>query len=391
MSNTLTEENFFKEIEKLKIPVIRNPEGATETVTLYNSRGYENASPALKYLVDFLRNTSKSLKDNEEKMFITEKNKILYIISNSHILVLMNTHIQVLDNQCNSLFTFESEYPSNRFSLNNRNFYYSLPESKTVKTHKHLCFSNDGRNVQFLLTNNKITVSASGLNLTSLQFNEKNVFATFSGLPYASLKLDYDFNVKEIDLNKKIKDHLEINKSIICKNPKTNTQRDIFNEIKESLNNTLEFYSLVEDYKIPLSGSDKKSDRDFSYIKEITSKKDKFLNVFEDNQDSLNTIKNFYKDFTLTHEKYNTNPKYFKLGLNADEILKKYELEAFTKNRQLYVLSFILLKNELKAPLINKDILNSYEKMNNEIIELMKFNQAMLKLKSKNNKTIKKP
>lgn len=29
--------------------------------------------------------------------------------------------------------------------------------------------------------------------------------------------------------------------------------------------------------------------------------------------------------------------------------------------------------------------------MNNEIIELMKFNQTMLKLKSKNNKTIKKP
>lgn len=385
MNNTLpelTEEAFFKEIKNLNIPLIKNTENSMQHAILYGPNSYKEATPSLKNIVDFFRDVSNNLKDNEEKMFVTERAKNLYIVSNSHILILMNTYIQVLDNQCNALFTFRSAQLNNFFSIHNRNFSYIFPEKKNVKPSKNLWFSDSGKDVQVTISGNKLKVASSGLNLTSLQFNPDTIFATFKGLPYVSLILDYNFNVKEINLHKKIKQHLDINEPIVCKNPNTATQEEIFNEIKEKLDDRLEFYSLIEDYEIPLNGSNKKADRDFSYIKEITSKKDKFLNVFEDNQDNLNTIKNCYKDFTLTHEKYNNNPKYFKLGLNADEILKKYELEVFTKNRQLYVLSFILLKNELKVPFINKDILNSYKKLDKEAIELMAFNKTMLKLKS---------
>lgn len=382
----LTEESFFKEIKSLNIPVIINQEGTTEVAILYNSKSYENPSFGLKYLVDFLRETSKNLKDNEEKMFVTERSKNLYIVSNSHILILMSTYIQVLDNQCNPLFTFRSAHLNNFFSIHNRNFSYTFPEKKNAKPSKNLWFSDSGKDVQVTLSANKLKVASSGLNLTSLQFNPDTIFATFKGLPYVSLILDYNFNVKEIDLHKKIKQHLDINQPIICKNPNTETQEDIFNEIKEKLDDKLEFYSLIEDYEIPLSGSNKKADRDFSYIKEITSKKDKFLNIFEDNTPEIIKIKDYYSQFTLAHEKFNANPENLSLGVNAHNKLQSYNL---FRNRELYVLSFILLKNELKVPFINKEILDSYKKLDEEAIELMAFNKTMLKLKSTSKKIIK--
>lgn len=383
MSNTILDENsFFKKLKELGVTILPN---VPEYYEIIGSTKSSNYSEYDKKIMKMFSDTSKKLNLGEEKLFITPKRNFLYIVSNDYILGLMGSCLNVFDTSCNKLFSLNYSYLNKFFSIHNHNFTYLTHDNNKKKPEQLLWYSNSsgGRDVRFsLIGDNTLKISSTILNVTKFIFypeiNAEHILVKFKSLPFTSINFDSHLNAKKVEFNKDIKKVLNVDGAIDILE-KCENELDIIKYIENKFKDNLDIHSLLEDSIIFSKDINRKSYRNFNYIEHIINNKKNIFNVFDKtNLESLKKIKDYYIALMLNHENFYSNIN--KID-NGNNILNEYT--SFTKDRYAYVLSFILIKNQLNIPFIKKDVLDNYKKIDSDAEKAMSFNSHMLKLKSK--------
>lgn len=215
-----------------------------------------------------------NIQDTDIDLFILNKDYLIHLkdIRSFHV---FNNKLEFL-----GLYSTDSEYkdkldksPVNSFLsfVNSKQFSYSNYEGKykfKIDTNSDLSIIKTSQNSY---NTDTIYLQGAGNNqITSIQFNENDIFVKFKNSFYQKLKLDYDFNILEIDFHSKIKNKLNIDSSLFnIKN---------YQELVNALSINFDFYSLINDSKFPIKLKEHDFKKHFEIIKEITFNK---TNIFQ--------------------------------------------------------------------------------------------------------------
>lgn len=314
-------------------------------------------------LHNFFKNLSSSLSDKEVKYFSLDSTN--YVSVSSELIMLFNYNgMSIMDNQCNFLTDISHEvfYERNKaheaFEINNEFFKYKNKDSNPTFSFLHTY--QKGSELQELeiklKSKNELTFVSKALSLVSINFDNDSIICDFKSSSFNTIIFDYDFNVKEISFNKEIQKYLNIDKFI--KINKLDTVFNLVENLNEQLKDEIETYKLLTDNKVKIDFSEKKFERDISYIKVLTEKRNDLQSFDNDKTSILNDIYTHYKEFAT--------------------ILGSANLKIEEKP-----LKFIKLNLENNNASMDYNFLNSLKSFDNKVKNFMSFNEDVFTLKNK--------
>lgn len=390
MLKKLDHNNFVEELKKLKTTKINFlPIEYTNTRFVINFpwTNPNDITEEQKKLQDFLYSRSLTFKKNESEYYITGENSIIGVNSDFIITTTGNSSVTVLTTKSDYLYYVGYNYYYD-FNVNAKTFDFSYNKNNNKKELK-LLFNFDDyqkhmKNIEFSIKKNNSIFIISNMGLTSIKFNEYDIVTTFKGTSYSNMVLDYDFNIKSVDINNKLKKTLEIDNMLTYTDIKGYS--DLMSKIKESLKDKIDFLSLTKDLTLKFKGSEKEFERDLEFIKRITKNKEKFLKIFYSDQDELLDLHNHYKNYD-TFKYFETRKTTFeyriatlkeKLKLSEYEFNYNNYIEQVTFDNYLNMLSFFIINEENNNKFMNSEMLNKYKKLNDEIQDVLSFNNEIL-------------
>lgn len=314
-------------------------------------------------LHNFFKNVSSSLSDKEVKYFSLDSTNYVSV-SSDFIMAFNYNGMCVMDNQCNFLTDISHEvfYERNKkheaFEINNEFFKYKNKDSNPTFNFLHTYQKgSELQELEIKLKNiNELEFVSKALSLTSIRFADDTIACDFKSSSFSTIIFDYDFNVKEITFNKDIQKYLNIDKFI--KINKLDTVFNLVENLTEQLKDEFETYKLLTDNKFKIEFSEKKFERDISYIKVLTEKRNNLQSFDNDKTSTLNDLYTHYKEFAT--------------------ILGSANLKLEEKP-----LNFIKLNLENNNASMDSNFLNSLKSFDNKVKHFMSFSEDIFTLKKK--------
>lgn len=344
-----------------------------------------------KAVQKILYEESLTLKSGQVSIYNCNERELIFVSSDFIVCQHLGT-FEVMDIFCNTLYSFGGHFFSSDeyFYLKNRHFSFEL-DSKNKPIYSfsfsdHTVFPY--KNISFTLKNNNtFGISSDALNLTSIKFEEDKILTTFKSSAYSSIVFDYDFNIKEVDLNKSIKQKLGLEKN--KKYYDLKSYSELIEKIRESLKEEFDFYSLINDSKFKLKGSEAKFERDFLYIKELTAKRFQMTGLVEENHSKLMDFYNFFKKnlYLKTLDCSVPTSEDGRIELIKDTVLSKYKIE---KKYLDNILLLLILNQKNNNNFMTTEILENYKDFSKGSSEIMDFNKKLISLKNLNKKNDKR-
>lgn len=352
-------------------------------------------------LQNYLKECSKKLSHDEVEFYVIPFSNFSNIeflaVSSEFIIEITHDQFNVLDTSCNYLYSF-GQILDSPFTIEDKNFNFSK-SFNSEKMGLTLLYNNYDKNYMRAIEftnkkNNTISISSPALSLTSVRFEENEITATFKGTFYSRLILDYNFNLKFLELNKSLKTEFGINNVLNFDNVKNHS--DLIKSFETTFKDQIEIFTLINDSKLKIKGSEQKFNRDLAYIKALTERKDSIFNIFSSEHTDLKEFYTYYKNYSGIIREYlsehNTNEDKINY-LNNHPIFSKYEkIFGIDKNKNLIrtryhnILEFLYQNKESNNKFINNNMLRSYERISKECESILDFNKDLILLK-KNNKT----
>lgn len=340
-----------------------------------------------KKLQDFLYLKSLTLKKNEIEFYINVEKFIIGINSDFIILTNGNNKTSVLTTKSDYLYNFGYNHFYD-FDINSKTFNFSINED-TGKKNIKLLFNFDDyhkhmKDIEFSIKKKDIIFITSNMGLTSIQFKDSDIITTFKGTSYSNMVLDYDFNIKSVEINKKLKKTLEIDNILTYTDIKDYS--DLMSKIKESLKDEFDFLSVTKDLNIKFKDSENKFNRDIEFIKKITNNKVQLLDILSSNQNELINFYDYYSNYNSfkyfktreTTLRYRIEILKERLHLSEYEFNHNVYLDQVTFDNYLHILCFFTINEETNNNFMNSEILNKYKKLNDEIQDVLSFNNEIL-------------
>lgn len=381
----IQKEDFIQEIKQFGVKSFpENIEVFSLPINSDFNRG-RNLTEDEKTVQKTLYDESLTLESGQVSIYNCNERELIFV--SSDFIVCQNYGVfEVMDVFCNTLYSFGCNPSgiSDQFYLRNRHFSFEL-DLKNKPVYSFIFYDHTDfpyKNVTFTLKNkNKINISSDSLNLTSLTFEKDNILATFKSSAYSSIVFDYEFNIKEVELNKSIKQHLGLEKN--KKYYDLKNYSELIEKIKESLTEEFDLYSLINDSKFKLKGSEKKFERDFLYVKELTTKRFQMNKIVDENHLKIMEFYDFYKKnlYLKTLDCSVPNSEDGRTDLIKDTVLSKYKIE---KKYFDNILLLLILNEKNNGNFMNSKILESYKDFSNGSSEIMEFNKKLISLKNLN-------
>lgn len=373
MMKTLDNDSFLKEMINHKVEVF--PEEFSEMCFFNRNffKGDDEIDVINTSIYNIFHKASLSLKDGEEKIFLHEtklphSDYSLFIVSKNYIVGVTDRFFTVMDTHSNFLFIIRP------YNMSNNNFDFCF-------------FKNPKRQPELTMTSNKFSLKIkkdnvfrikSSLSLTGLSFNENSIEALFSSdFPCSKMKLDYQYNILEAELNKKLKKTLGINKKLQYENVKNYS--DLINKINLSIEDSLDLYTLINDEKFKLKTSESKFHRDIEYIKSIVSIKEKILETKDYYEKPLSACYYFYNDLFKHFNIDFTNTDYISENKLQNTIFINYK-ESETSKRELKKYKFLSLLELKNSNIINEKLLDTVREITLKSKDVLSFNLKLCNL-----------
>lgn len=356
-------------------------------------------------LQNYLKECSTKLSSDEVEFYVIPVSNFSNIeflaVSSEFIVEIAQDQFNVLDTSCNYLYSF-GQILGSPFTIEDKNFSF-CKSFNSEKMDLKLLYNNYGKNYMRAIefTNKKkdtISISSPALGLTSVKFEENEIIATFKGTFYSSLILDYNFNLKFLDLNKSLKTEFGINNILNFDNVKNHS--DLIKSFENKFKDQIEIFTLINDSKLKIKGSEQKFDRDLAYIKAIAERKDVIFDIFSSEKTDLNDFYQYYKSYSEIIREYLSNQKTpeDKLNyLNEHPIFSKYEkIIGIDENKHLIrtryhnILEFLYQNKKSNNKFINNDMLRVYKRMSKECESVLDFNNDLISLKKYKKKKLEK-
>lgn len=387
-TNAISLSDFLEEIKQFNVKIV--PKVYARTIFHGNSFFERNLSQNEVDFKNYLKSICSNLNLNESCFMIRSVSDgiSLFIISKNFIIDYSYYSFNVHDSYCNYLYSFNSSRYDQTLTISNNNFIIREKNNKASLEILHKSNDSNRKDFYFKMKNDTTLSLKSHLNVTSIKFNKDDIFVTFKGTSYSSMSLDYNYNIKEVTLNKNLKSKLNINEDIKYYNIKNYS--DLIDKIKVSLNEHLDLFNLMNDFKLELKDKNKKFDQNISYVKEIVKNKDLIFSTLSENKNFFKTFYHHYNNYTKTLNNYLTDES---IGNNEPEkyfenhpILSKYK---FMKSHPIVNYSFynyisFFYNNKINNnDFINDNILNLYKKIDNDVINALKFHDDLYSKKTK--------
>lgn len=375
MIKTLDNESFLKEMINNKVEFF--PETCSG-MNFFNREFFkeepeipENQNIMYKILYD----ASLSLKNGAQKFFLHETklpnpDYTLFIVSKNYIIKTTGRFFSVMDIHSNYLFIMMP------YHFENDHFKFNFFKNTKRKPD----FTMVSNNFALKIKNSNMFRIKSSLCLTGLLFKPDYIQALFSSeFPCSIIKLDYQYNILEAQLNNKLKKtlNININKKIQYNNIKNYS--DLISQINLSLEEELDLYTLINDEKFKLKVSEAKFYRDLEYIKTINSKKEEILKIKDYYEDDIISYYNFYNNlfkifnidfcdvnYIVNNKLQSTALSHYKESIFSKIELKKYKLLALLE----------LNKNHI----IDEKILNTIMEISEKSKKIVDFNLRLSNL-----------
>lgn len=331
----------------------------------------ENQNAMYKILYD----ASLLLKDEEQKFFLHEtklpnSDYTLFIVSKNYIIKTTGRYFSVMDTHSNFLFIIMPyHFEGNHFKF----VFFKNPQRKPDFTMISNKFSLKIKN------NNKFRIKSS-LCLTGLLFKPDYIEALFSSkFPCSSIKLDYQYNILEAQLNNQLKNTLNININKKIQYDNIKNYSDLINKINLSIEENLDIYTLINDEKFKLKISESKFHRDLEYIKSITLKKEEMLKIRDLHEEDIIVCYNFYnKLFNIFNIDF-SQVDYVINNKLQNTVFTNYKESDFSKIEfKKYKLLALLEVN--KNGIIDEKILNTIMEISEKSKKIVDFNLRLSNL-----------
>lgn len=393
MQKKLDHSNFVEELKKFKntkINFLPIEHTNTRFVINFPWTNPNDITEEQKKLQEFLSLRSLTFKKNESEYYITGANTIIGVNSDFIIIVHESSSLSVLTTKSDYLYSLSYRQHFD-FSLNAKTFDFRYNDNNRTNDRNELTllfnfddYNKHMKNIEFSLKKNNSIFIISNMGLTSIKFNDSDIVTTFKGTSYSNMVLDYDFNIKSVEINNKLKKTLEIDNML----PYTDIKgySDLMSKIKESLKDKIDFLSLTKDLTLKFKGSEKEFERDLEFIKKITQNKERLFNVFSSDKEELLEVYNHYKNYDVfkyfetkeTTLEYRITTLKEKLKLSEYEVDYDNYIEKHLLDKHLNILALFTINEENNNNFMNSEILNKYKKLNNEIKDVLSFNNEIL-------------
>lgn len=393
MQKKLDHSNFVEELKKFKntkINFLPIEHTNTRFVINFPWTNPNDITEEQKNLQEFLSLRSLTFKKNESEYYITGENTIIGVNSDFIIIVHESSSLSVLTTKSDYLYSLSYRQHFD-FSLNAKTFDFRYNDNNRTNDRNELTllfnfddYNKHMKNIEFSLKKNNSIFIISNMGLTSIKFNDSDIVTTFKGTSYSNIVLDYDFNIKSVEINNKLKKTLEIDSML----PYTDIKgySDLMSKIKESLKDKIDFLSLTKDLTLKFKGSEKEFERDLEFIKKITQNKERLFNVFSSDKEELLEVYNHYKNYDVfkyfetkeTTLEYRITTLKEKLKLSEYEVDYDNYIEKHLLDKHLNILALFTINEENNNNFMNSEILNKYKKLNNEIKDVLSFNNEIL-------------
>lgn len=393
MQKKLDHSNFVEELKKFKntkINFLPIEHTNTRFVINFPWTNPNGITEEQKKLQEFLSLRSLTFKKNESEYYITGANTIIGVNSDFIIIVHESSSLSVLTTKSDYLYSLSYRQHFD-FSLNAKTFDFRYNDNNRTNDRNELTllfnfddYNKHMKNIEFSLKKNNSIFIISNMGLTSIKFNDSDIVTTFKGTSYSNMVLDYDFNIKSVEINNKLKKTLEIDNML----PYTDIKgySDLMSKIKESLKDKIDFLSLTKDLTLKFKGSEKEFERDLEFIKKITQNKERLFNVFSSDKEELLEVYNHYKNYDVfkyfetkeTTLEYRITTLKEKLKLSEYEVDYDNYIEKHLLDKHLNILALFTINEENNNNFMNSEILNKYKKLNNEIKDVLSFNNEIL-------------
>lgn len=385
MLKNLDSINYLEELKKFNVKSF--PESPDNYRFQSNSKWTQSRALTKEEKLEqaILIEESAKLKGNEVRYYISHDNELIFVSSDFIVCKRWN-FFEVMDNLCNQLYFFGTNGNCTDFYINNSNVKFQL-DSKNKAVFSFLfseTINSQERKISFSLKDkNSFSIYSDSIGLSSIKFTPDTIKAKFKGSSYSSMVLDYNFNIKEVELSRSVKAIMDLDKSIKYHDIKNYTE--LMTKIKESLKDNLDLYSLINDVKFKFKGSEQKFERDISYIKELTAKRFEMSQIVEKNDSTLKDFFNYYNQhsYLITLDFSGLERQEIRKDIINNSILSKY-----TDHKDKYSnnLLFLILNEKNDDSFMKSDMLNRYKDINNKVLNLMRFNKELISLKKINTK-----
>lgn len=392
MKKELTEETFYEELKNYGIKVLKSEDDIYFQSRLLKSGAFDCYYSRFGHSLHFI--------SRDYRVTISDEN--IYI----------NDNARAYGDPKRTLCFFTHSPYSQSFSLYTVmfDFFSSIKNKKNEQKliFKYPTFSNSS-GITVSGQENTLKVSHTAVNLTSLKFEKDNIIATFKGTSYSKMILDYEYNIKEIQLSKNLVKTLNIESENRYYNIKD--YDDLTKKIKLSLGEKLDLYSLTHDSNYKFKDIENKFNRDLSYLKILTEKRSEFFLMQNNQIEKINYISNYFKNFlspiifntyldsnsTLSKKLINSYSKaQIDLIKNYDNpFLEKYFINdkrdhfEITSQKNYYkILSFLDYNKKNNIKLFNLENILLYKEIQDELKDFMSFNNEELKITKKSKLTI---
>lgn len=370
--------SFGEELNKLGLTSF--PKECEEQ--FFGSKDFWNAQHTIpnkqQLMFKILEDCSLSLKPNEEKFFI-HYNKLsfsgysIFCVSSDYIVQINDNSFSFMDNKCDFLFRIRD----NR--IYNNCFEVEFSDKKKSEP----IISIQDYSFKIKIRPDNILKIDSSLGLSALAFKPNQIDTLFKSTSYSSMKLDYDYNILEVEINKNLKKKLNLDSNI--KYTKIKDYADLMSKINVSLEDGFDFYALINDSKLKLNGTEAKFNRDFRYIKEITTRKDTIFQLKELYTEKFILCYNYYKPFvdTLNIDFFtNDYVKQNNLQETPFDLYLPADISKGLSDASKYkLLAFILLIRNNDIKFVDFSILNVCKEITSDSKKIIDFSKEISDLK----------
>lgn len=282
---------------------------------------YSNRNEQLANFKEFIMNCSKDLKDGEEKTFSLQHGEYLYFINNQYIISFHEGGMAVFSNNLEPLFYFSpmamySNSITDGFTFGNKFLTFKKPIGNDLPI-----FQFFGKNEELFLSEQKCLRLLFSASINKISMKDNNFLAHFSNNLYSKITLNKDLGIVDVSISKELKTKLKVDLKI----NNVQTYTEISQKINTHIKDDLEVYTLINDKKLKMKGSQEQFDQDMLLFKESIRHINNIESLYEDNIKLLNKVGDFYldiKDYIMSNNR-DSQPTI--RVLNNINILEKYK------------------------------------------------------------------
>lgn len=322
------------------------------------SNEYKDRNEQLDHFKQFLMSSSKHLKDGEEQTFSLRNGEYLYFINNQYITTLNEAGIAIFSSSFEPLFYFSIQNINNNniadgFHFGNYSYLgdYSFTFKKPIGNDSPF-FQFNGKDISFILDEKYLNIYFKA-SIKKISMKDDNYVAHFSENLYSNITLNKNFDIVDVSISKALKNKLNIDLKINA----VQTYAEISQKIHSHIKDDLELYTLINDKKIKLKGSQEQFDQDMLIFKESIKYIKNIESFYQDNVNFFNKAGALYldiKDYIISNDKDSQTAIRV---LNNINILEKYKKD--NKN---------FINNEIFSDIIKTiEFSNKFIKFTNEI------------------------